>query len=99
MAPEHWDPTLGPVDHRADIYSLGVVLYELLTGRQPFRTSSPGALSESNITGDPVPPRSLVASVPEELQRICLRCLARRPDDRPATAERLAADLRAYLGS
>jgi serine/threonine protein kinase len=95
MAPEQLDATLGPVDHRADIYSLGVVLYEALTGRRPFGAASPIELRAQITAGGTAPPRSIDANVPEDLERICLRCLARRPEDRYHDAELLAADLRA----
>jgi serine/threonine protein kinase len=95
MAPEQLDATLGSVDHRADIYSLGVVLYESLTGRRPFGSATPIDLRAQIIAGAAPPPRSIDANVPEDLERICLRCLARRPDDRYQAAERLAAELRA----
>jgi serine/threonine protein kinase len=98
MAPEQLDEVLGPMDHRADIYSLGVVLYESLTGRRPFRATSPVELREQIIAGNPPPPRSFEASVPEELERICLRCLAKRPDERRQGADLLAADLWGFLG-
>jgi serine/threonine protein kinase len=94
MAPEQLDETIGPVDHRADIYSLGVVLYESLTGLRPFRASSPMDLRQQIIVGDPRLPRSIDPGVPEELERICLRCLTRRPEDRYQAADLLAADLR-----
>ena len=82
MAPEQLDDELGPVDHRADIYALGVVLYELLTGRRPFRAATPIELREQILGTDPPPPRSIEPDVPAVLERICLRCLAKNPDDR-----------------
>jgi serine/threonine protein kinase len=94
MAPEQLDETIGPVDHRADIYSLGVVLYESLLGQRPFRAPTAPELRQQIITGSPPSPRSVDASVPEELERICLRCLARQPEDRYPVADLLAADLR-----
>jgi serine/threonine protein kinase len=93
MAPEQLDATLGPVDHRADIYSLGVVLYELLTGRRPFVTDVTMELRAQIVAGNPPRPRSIEASVPEELERICLRCMARRAEDRYQLADALAAEL------
>jgi serine/threonine protein kinase len=99
MAPEQLEEALGPMDHRADIYSLGVVLYELLTGQRPYRAGSPIEWKRQIVAGNSPPPRSIEASVPEALERICLHCLAKRPDERPREADRLAADLRAYLGS
>jgi serine/threonine protein kinase len=87
------------MNHRADIYSLGVVLYEMLTGRQPFRASSPLDLRERIVAGSPPSPRSIDPSIPEVLERICLRCIAKGREDRYQAADVLAVDLRAYLGS
>ena len=97
MAPEQLDEEFGPVDHRADLYALGVVLYELLTGHRPFRAATPIELREQILREDPPPPRSIEPGVPEGLERVCLRCLAKRPDDRYKGADELEADLRAYL--
>jgi serine/threonine protein kinase len=98
MAPEQLGEDLGPVDHRADLYALGVVFYELLTGQRPFRASSPVSLREQIIVGSPPPLRSIDRSIPEEFERICLRCLVKRPEDRYPGADLVAADLRASLG-
>ena len=97
MAPEQLDEEFGPVDHRADLYALGVVLYELLTGQRPFRAATPIALREQILREEPAPPRSIEPGVPAGLERVCLRCLAKRPDDRYKGADELEADLRAYL--
>jgi eukaryotic-like serine/threonine-protein kinase len=99
MAPEQLDDRLGPADHRADIYALGVVLFELLTGVRPFRSASPLDLREQILAGDVPPPRSIETSVPEPLERFCMRCLAQGPDDRYQKADSLAADLRTFLDS
>ena len=94
MAPEQLGEGLGPVDHRADLYALGVVLYELLTGRRPFRAATPIELREQILREDPPPPRSIEPDIPEELERVCLRCLAKRPEDRCQRADEVARDLR-----
>ena len=99
MAPEQLGERLGPVDHRADLYALGVVLYELLTGRRPFRAATPIELREKILREDPPPPRSIEPDIPEELERVCLRCLAKRPEDRYQRADEVARDLRTYLGA
>jgi serine/threonine protein kinase len=99
MAPEQLGEGPAPVDHRADIYSLGVVLYELLTGNRPLRASTPIELWGQILMGDPEPPRSIEPAVPEELEGICLRCLAKRPDERYRRADEAARDLRAFLRS
>jgi serine/threonine protein kinase len=98
MAPEQLDPGLGPVDHRSDLYALGVVLYELLTGRRPFRAATAMELRGQILGEDPRPPRSIEPGVPENLERICLHCLVKRPEGRYQRAEEVGADLRAYLG-
>jgi serine/threonine protein kinase len=97
MAPEQLDSRLGRADHRADIYALGVVFFELLTGRRPFRAASPFDLRERILAGDVPPPRSIEAGVPEALERFCLRCLAPSPNDRYQDADSLAGDLRTFL--
>jgi serine/threonine protein kinase len=99
MAPEQLDDRLGRADHRADIYALGVVLFELLTGRRPFHAASPLDLREQILAGDVPPPRSIEPGVPEALERSCVRCLARSPDDRYQEADSLAGDLRTFLAS
>ena len=98
MAPEQLGEGFGPVDHRADLYALGVVLYELLTGRRPFRATRTLGLRDEILRDDPPPPRSLDSSIPEALERVCLRCLARTPEGRYRGAAEVGAELRAYLG-
>ena len=99
MAPEQLDEGPGPVDHRADLYALGVVIYELLTGRRPFQAATPMELREQILKVEPEPPRSVQPGVPAELERVCLRCLAKTPNDRYQHADEVASDLRAYLNS
>jgi eukaryotic-like serine/threonine-protein kinase len=99
MAPEQLDSTLGPADHRADIYALGVVLYELLTGRRPFESGSPLELRERILAGDIPQPRSIDPGLSETLERVCLRCLARSPDHRYQEADTLAGELRTLAAS
>jgi serine/threonine protein kinase len=96
MAPEQLAEEIGPVDHRADLYALGVVFYELLTGRRPFRAATPLELRRQILQDDPPPPRSIEPDVPAALERICLRCLAGRPESRYQRADEVARDLRAY---
>jgi serine/threonine protein kinase len=96
MAPEQLegDEADAPADARTDIYSLGVVLYQLVTGRLPFEAHTLWGLRTKILTARPVPPDRLNPAVPASLSEICQRCLARVPDDRFPSAADLAAALR-----
>jgi serine/threonine protein kinase len=85
------------LDGRADIYALGAVLYELLTGRPVFRATEYGEYRELILRREPRPLRAVDPTVPEELERICLKCLAKDVKDRYRTARDLANDLEAWL--
>ena len=99
MAPEQLTGEPHQVGARTDIYSLGLVLYELLTGRRPHQASTPSSWKQQVITCDPPRLRSINPDVPRELERICLRCLTRRAEDRYANSSLLALDLRNFLNS
>jgi serine/threonine protein kinase len=96
MAPEQaaGDSAVGPA---ADLWALGAILYELLTGRPPFRGAGPIETLEQVRTADPDPPRSLRPETPAELEAICLKCLEKDPQKRYASAEGLADDLERWL--
>ena len=93
MAPEQLQVG-GQLDARTDVYGLGVVLYELLTGRLPFINSILSRLREEILTADPPSPRSLNPEIPEAIEQICLKCISRKMEDRYATANVLTEALR-----
>jgi serine/threonine-protein kinase len=97
MAPEQVIGKHGTIGPAADVYSLGAVLYEMLTGRPPFRGENARETERQVTNQDPVPPSSLNAKVPLDLNTICLKCLHKDPLRRYATAADLGADLERFL--
>ncbi len=97
MAPEQVRGESHRLDGRTDIWALGAMLYEMLTHRRPFRGSSRAEVFEEIEYREPKPPRQSFPEVPRELERICLKCLAKRMADRYATAGDLADDLRDWM--
>ena len=85
----------GYVDASSDIYSMGVVMYEMLTGRVPFDGDSHVSIALMHMRKDPVPPCDLVISIPYELQAVCLRAMAKNPAERFADAGEMLSELRA----
>jgi hypothetical protein len=96
MAPEQ-TVDAHTIDHRADIYALGAILYECLTGRPPFRAASTLDLLDQVRHQEPVPVRQLQPNVPRDLETICLKCLRKEPSERYPTACELADDLERFL--
>ena len=97
MAPEQALLESHPLTASTDIYGLGTVLYETLTGRPPFAAVSAQATLERVITEAPAAPRTLRKDVPPDLEAICLKCLEKRPDARYASARELADDLGRFI--
>ena len=97
MAPEQVIGKAGTIGPAADIYALGAVLYEMLTGRPPFRAETATETERQVIALEPVPPARLNPKVPRDLETICLKCLHKDPARRYATAGALAEDVRRFV--
>lgn len=95
MSPEQG--TGSPIDIRTDLYSLGVVIYELATGLPPFTGDNPTAIVYQHVHKDPPPPRAVNPSVPPELEAVILKLMAKRPEDRYQAPEELARHCRTLL--
>jgi serine/threonine protein kinase/WD40 repeat protein len=97
MSPEQVRRKKIAIDHRTDIYSLGVTLYEMLTHQPPFRGKDHADTLSQIIERDPSPPSRINARVPRDLETIVLKCLRKEPGDRYGTAEALGQDLRRFV--
>lgn len=98
--PAYMSPEQGQgvnVDHRTDIYSMGIMLYEMLTGDVPFRTDTPMAIVIKHITAPIPPPRTINPRIPEALELIVLKATAKAPDDRYQSADEMATALEEVL--
>ena len=97
MAPEQASGNSNAIGPLSDVYALGAILYELLTGRPPFKGATVWEVIQQVRSTEPVPPSQLQAGVPADLETICLKCLQKAPDNRYESAQHLAEDLQRHI--
>ncbi len=96
MAPEQSAGRLERIDRRTDVYGLGAILYEILTGSPPFTGPTTEEVLRKVREEEPAPPRRLWPEVPPALEALCLRALAKQPEDRPAAAAELSQEVQGW---
>jgi len=96
LSPEQARGEVGGISYQTDIYSLGVTMYEITTGRRPFDGESREQIIRAVCEKEPTPPRQIVSDIPRDLETICLRAMRKEPSGRYPTAEAFADDLRRF---
>lgn len=99
MSPEQATGEGHRIDGRTDIYALGVILYRMLSGQLPFAAASISELLQKVVEDEPRPPRQFVTGIPRDLEKVCLKAMAKKINDRYTTASDMAEDLRALIRS